>query len=89
MTTLAEAQTILANYLAAEAAVLEGKEIRLSITDGGKDRMWRSEDLVEIRKGRQEWQGIVSRLTAAQAGRPTIGGMRFSVASFNGCSTHG
>lgn len=80
MTTLAQAQTLLDQYIAAETAVLEGKEI--AIGTGGTDRRWKSEDLAEIRKGRQEWQATVNALTARAAATPTFGGIRYSRASF-------
>lgn len=82
MTTLAEAQAMLAKYLAAESAVLEGKEVRFSQAGGGADRMWRSEDLPQIRAGRLEWERKVSALQAGSAGAPTFGGIGFSHASF-------
>lgn len=82
MTTLAEALAMLAKYIEAEAAVLEGKTIRLGTGGTGIDRQWASEDLPEIRKGRQEWEGRVATLQAAADGVPRFGGVRFSVASF-------
>ena len=81
MTTLTQAQTILDQYIAAETAVLEGKEI--SFGTGGSDRRWKSEDLAEIRKGRQEWQTTVNTLTARAAATPTFGGISYSRARFN------
>ena len=82
MTTLAQAQTILAEYLAAESALLQGKEVRLGVSGGGIDRSWRSEDLPEIRKGRMEWERRVALLQGGAAGVPTFGGVRFSHADF-------
>jgi hypothetical protein len=82
MTTLAQAQLMLARYVAAEEAVLEGKEVRLSPPNGGFDRVWRSEDLAEIRAGRQEWERKVADMQAVASGAPTFGGVRFGVASF-------
>lgn len=83
MTTLAQAQAMLAEYLAAESALLQGKEIRLSSSGGGGgDRTWRSEDLSELRRGRMEWEKRVALLQANQAGAPTFGGVRFSHANF-------
>lgn len=81
MLTLTQAQTILDQYIAAETAVLEGKEI--SFATGGSDRRWRSEDLAEIRKGRQEWQNTVNSLTARTTATPTFGGTGYSLARFN------
>lgn len=81
--TLEQAQAKVAEYLAAETAVLEGKEIRLGVGGSGIDRMLRMEDLAEIRKGRQEWERIASSLQSAAAGAPRIGGLGFSVASFS------
>lgn len=82
MTTLAQAQLTLAQYVAAEEAVLQGKEVRYSPQNGGADRVWRSEDLQQIRAGRQEWERKVAELQAAASGVPTLGGVRFGVASF-------
>lgn len=82
MTTLAQAQLMLARYVAAEEAVLEGKEVRLRTSAGDSDRMWRGEDLAEIRQGRQEWERKVADLQASASGAPTFGGVRFGVASF-------
>lgn len=82
MTTLAQAHLTLAQYVAAEEAVLQGKEVRYSPPNGGADRVWRSEDLQQIRAGRQEWERKVVELQAAASGVPTLGGVRFGVASF-------
>ena len=82
MTTLAQAQLTLAQYVAAEEAVLQGKEVRYSPPNGGADRVWRSEDLQQIRAGRQEWERKVAELQDSASGLPTLGGVRFGVASF-------
>jgi hypothetical protein len=42
------------------------------------------EILSEIRAGRKEWEQRVSQQARQSAGRPSFGGMPFSVASFNG-----
>ena len=68
------ATTMLAAYIAAETALLEGKEARIA------DRMMRFEDLSEIRKGRQEWQQKVDTEAATAAGAPRIAGLGFAVA---------
>ena len=81
--TLEQAQAKVAEYLAAETAVLEGKEIRLGVGGAGIDRMLRMEDLAQIRAGRQEWERIASSLQASAAGAPRIGGLGFSLASFS------
>lgn len=70
-----------AAYLAAELAVLAGKEARLSIN--GVDRTLRHEDLDMIRAGRAEWEGKVNSAASTAAGRPTIGGLGFAVADFS------
>jgi hypothetical protein len=82
MTTLAQAQAILEKYLAAEADILLGKEVRLGSSGGGTDRLWRSEDLAELRKGRQEWERRVAGLQARAAGAPSFGGVSYSLANF-------
>jgi hypothetical protein len=59
-------------YLEAERALLLGKEARIG------DRVYRSEDLAELRRGRHEWEA-----RAAAEARPTtprIGGLTFAVA---------
>jgi len=61
-------------YLRAETEVLLGKEARLG------DRVFRSEDLAEIRAGRQEWERRVAAERDRASGAATFGGLRFSVA---------
>jgi len=73
------ATDMLAAYLAAESAILAGKEFRWA--DG---RHLRREDLVEIRKGRQEWEARVNAESASAAGQPTFGGRSFAVADLSG-----
>lgn len=68
------ATEMLQKYLIAEAAVLEGKEARIG------DRVFRSEDLVQIIAGRREWEYKVAKENARTAGAATLGGMRVSVA---------
>lgn len=68
------ATAMLAAYLQAETDVLLGKEARLG------DRVFRSEDLVEIRAGRQEWERRVAGERDRASGAQTLGGLRFSVA---------
>lgn len=73
---MSTATDMLAKYLAAEQAILEGKEARLG------DRVLRMEDLSEVRRGRQEWEARVNTETAS-AGRGRvgrIGGASFSLA---------
>ncbi len=65
------ATDMLAKYLTAEQAILEGKEARMG------DRVLRMEDLAEIRKGRQEWEARVANEQAQAAGVPGSGGIRF------------
>lgn len=72
------ATDMLAKYLAAEAAILEGKEVRLG------DRLLKMEDLDKVQAGRKEWALVVSREQAKTGQRPTIGGVTFSVARFGG-----
>lgn len=68
------ATDMVAKYLEAEAALLLGK----SVSFGG--RTLSSENLAEIRKGRQEWE----RRAAAEAnGGATISGLSYSVARFD------
>lgn len=67
-------------YLAAELAVLGGKEARLSIN--GIDRMVRREDLDMIQAGRREWERKAADVANTASGRPAIGGLGYSLASF-------
>lgn len=67
------ATEMLAKYLAAEQAVLEGKTVKFG------ERLLGMEDLSEIRAGRQEWERKLSAETAGSAA-PRIGGIGFSVA---------
>lgn len=71
---MSQATEMLAAYLAAETAILEGKEARIG------DRAVRLEDLAEIRAGRIEWQRRVDGELLRASGRSTIGGLGFSVA---------
>lgn len=63
------ATDMLAAYLAAEAAVLQGKEVRIG------ERAYRSEDLEAIRAGRKEWEAKVSAESGRSANVPSIGGL--------------
>ena len=69
------ATDMLTKYLAAEQAILEGKEARIG------DRWLHREDLSAVIKGRKEWEQRVSAENRYASGNvPTIGGIRFSVA---------
>lgn len=69
------ATDMLAAYLAAEAAVLQGKEVTF---DG---RTYRSEDLDAIRAGRKEWEAKVAAESGRAAKVPTLGGLAIRHAS--------
>jgi len=75
---MSAATDMLAAYMAAESALLLGKETSLG------DRRLRHEDLPEIRNGRQEWERRVAAEQGAAAGSPTFGGLSFSVANLSG-----
>lgn len=62
---MSTATDMLAAYLAAELALLEGKETRLG------DRLLKYEDLAEIRKGRMEWERRVADEQAAANRAPS------------------
>jgi hypothetical protein len=81
MTTLAEAQTRLQEYLAAESDCLLGQEVRLS-SPNGVDRTSVMPTLADIRRGIAHWRGQVAQLQAVANGQPTFGGMTFSSANF-------
>lgn len=68
------ATDMLAQYLAAESALMQGQEVTF---DG---RTLRRADLAEIRKGRLEWEKRVNAENSAKVGAPTIGGLNYSVA---------
>lgn len=69
---MSAATEMLAKYLAAEQAILTGKEHRWG------DKALRMEDLAEIRAGRREWEIKVSQEQAGRARVPTVGGLRMS-----------
>jgi hypothetical protein len=72
------ATTMLAKYMTAEAAILDGKEVRFG------DRTLRMEDLKEVRDGRLEWEQRVAAEASQAAGRPTFGGVSIAFANFRG-----
>ncbi len=74
------ATDMLAKYLAAEAAILEGKEVRFG------ERILRMEDLNRVIAGRQEWEARVQAENARAGGaaRQSIGGATFVLANFAG-----
>lgn len=75
---MSAATDMLEKYLAAEAAVLEGKEVSLG------DRKLRMEDLNMIITGRKEWEQRVAAEVRTTARVPSIGGMGYSLANFRG-----
>lgn len=81
-TPLEDAQAMVAMYLTAEQQLLAGKEVRLG--GAGIDRWHRMEDLEQIRAGRKEWETKVTALQNTASGKPTFGGLSFSVANFSG-----
>lgn len=72
---MSTATEMLAAYIAAEAAVLQGQAFTLA------GRALTRANLSEIRKGRAEWQRSVEAEQAAAAGHGTS---RFSQADFGG-----
>lgn len=74
---MTQATDMLAAYIAAETAVLLGKEASLG------DRRLRMEDLSEIRAGRQEWQQKVNAETASGKKVSRVGGLGYSLARFD------
>lgn len=72
MACMSLATDMVAAYLAAETAVLLGKSVTV------EGRIYASEDLAAIRKGRQEWEARVAAEQAAAAGKQTLGGLSFS-----------
>lgn len=70
------ASQMVAKYLDAETNLLLGK----SVSFGG--RTLTVENLAEIRKGRQEWE---RRAASELSTGPSVGGLGYSVARFDGC----
>lgn len=68
---------MLAKYLAAEIAVLEGKDVSFG------DRRLSMADLPDIIAGRKEWEQRVAVESAKANRAPSIGGLEMKVASFN------
>lgn len=68
------ATDMLAKYLAAEEAILAGKEVTLE-----NGRRLRMEDLPSVQAGRREWEARVAAEQRRTAGVPTLGGKRFSL----------
>lgn len=72
------ATDMLAKYLAAEQAILEGKSVEF------KGRKLSYEDLAEIRAGRIEWESrVAAESTATTSKVKQIGGLNFAVARFD------
>lgn len=78
---MSTATEMLAKYLAAETAVLEGKDVSFG------DRRLSMANLPEIIDGRKEWERRVAEETARANKTPRIGGLTLSVANFNTSST--
>lgn len=70
------ATDMVAAYIAAEMALLDGKTVEF------QGRRLTMEDLDRIRQGRQEWEARAAA-EAPGAGRSTIGGLSYSVARFH------
>ncbi|MHB0925877.1 MAG: hypothetical protein ACYC1F_05180 [Gallionellaceae bacterium] len=74
MTTATE---MLAKYMAAESAVLEGKDVSFG------DRRLGMVDLPDIRAGRKEWENRVAQESMDTSRVQQIGGLEVKVANFN------
>lgn len=74
---MSTATDMLAAYVAAEQAVLEGKKARI-----GDDEL-HLEDLDRIQAGRREWERRVAQETSAASGAPSFGGIGYSVGRFD------
>lgn len=74
----------LAAYIAAEAKVLVGQEVRTEGPNGGM-QIWRGADLEQLQGEIRKLQAAVANETAAAARRPTFGGLGYSLASFDNC----
>jgi len=74
---MSTATEMLAKYLAAETAVLEGKDVSFG------DRRLSMANLPEIIDGRKEWERRVAEESARVNKTQRIGGLTMSVANFN------
>lgn len=72
--TTPTASEMLAKYLAAEAAVLQGQTIMF------EGRQVSRADLSTIREGRKEWEARVASERRRASRAPTFGGLGYSVA---------
>ncbi len=72
--TTPTASEMLAKYLSAEAAVLQGQQIEF------EGRRVSRADLESIRQGRKEWEAKVAAERRAASGAPSFGGLGFAVA---------
>ena len=77
MADMTQATDMVAAYIAAEMALMSGKEARLG------DRTLRYEDLAEVRAGRQEWETAAATEAARSRGVKSFGGRGFAVARLN------
>ncbi|CAN7313371.1 hypothetical protein [Acidovorax delafieldii] len=75
---MSTATDMYAAYLAAETAILLGKDVSF------QGRRVAMEDLDSIRKGRQEWEAKASAEAQPAGRRGGLGG--YAVASFNDCN---
>lgn len=71
---MSSASDLLATYIAAEKAILEGQSVRLG------DRQLTLADLQSVQSERIRLERRVSDESASLAGRPSLGGLGFSVA---------
>lgn len=71
------ATDMLAKYMAAESAVLEGKDVSFG------DRRLSMVDLPQIIDGRKEWERRAAAEQASANRAPTIGGLEMKVVNFN------
>lgn len=78
LSSMTTATDMLAKYLAAEQAILEGKSVEF------KGRKLGYEDLADIRAGRMEWEARVkSEQTPASVKSKQIGGLNVAQARFD------
>lgn len=73
-TPLEQAQQRLANYLKAEARILESQEY--SVGQGGTARRNRRADLDQVQSGIREVRIEIAKLTAAATGRSRVSYLR-------------
>lgn len=70
-------------YRAAEAAVLQGQEVRADLGNGAT-QLWKGADLAQIQAGIARLERQLANEQSAASGAPRIGGLGFARARMDG-----